>query len=73
MLTKLTKTVAHQNVEFVREAFENSVLLAKEIETTTTTSTTTSTTTTTIPPPIVESSSFLDIEITNELITNTTL
>ena len=62
---------ASECVEFVREAFENSVLLAaKEIETTTTTSSTTSTTTTTIPPPIVESSSFLDIEITNELITS---
>ena len=41
------------------------------IQTTTTSSTTTtSTTTTTIPPPIVESTSFLDIEITNELITS---
>ena len=53
---------ASECVEFVREAFENSVLLAaKEIETTTTTSTTTSTTTTTIPPPIVESLSLIHI------------
>ena len=53
-------------IEFVRETFQNTALLAaKAIETTTTSSTTTSTTTTTIPPPIVESTSFLDIEITN--------
>lgn len=58
-------------VEFVKETYQNSALLtAKVIETTTTSSTTTSTTTTTIPPPIVENTSFLDIEITNELITS---
>ena len=46
------------------------LLSAMTIETAPTTSSTTSTTTTTIPPPIVESSSFLDIKITNELITS---
>ena len=58
-------------VEFVKEDFQNMVLIsAMTIETAPTTSSTTSTTTTTIPPPIVESSSFLDIKITNELITS---
>ena len=37
---------------------------------TTTSTTTTSTTTTTIPPPIIEETEFLNIEITNELITS---
>ena len=76
---KTTKTIdqtdetcsAVECVEFVKEDFQNMVLLsAMTIETTPTTSSTTSTTTTTIPPPIVESSSFLDIKITNELITS---
>ena len=53
-------------VEYVKETFQNTALMpAKVVQTTTT-----STTTTTIPPPIVESTSFLDIEITNELITS---
>ena len=37
---------------------------------TTTTTTTTSTTTTTLPPPLIEETDFLNIEITNELITS---
>ncbi len=62
-------------LSFTKETFSNQVVLAP-IPTTTTSTTTTSTTTTstttttTIPPPIVESSNFLDIEITNELITS---
>ena len=38
--------------------------------TSTTTTTTTSTTTTTLPPPLIEETDFLNIEITNELITS---
>ena len=62
-------------LSFTKETFSNQVVLAP-IPTTTTSTTTTSTTTTstttttTIPPPIIESSNFLDIEITNELITS---
>jgi len=79
LTVQITRTVdetdencnAVECVEYVREAFQNTALLAsKVIETTTTSTTTTSTTTTTIPPPIVETTSFLDIEITNELITS---
>ncbi len=58
-------------IEFIKEIYSNSAFLsAMEVEATTTTVTTSTTTTTTIPPPIVESVSFLDIEITNELITS---
>jgi hypothetical protein len=79
LTVKITRTVdetdencnAVECVEYVRETFQNTALLvSKVIETTTTSTTTTSTTTTTIPPPIVESTSFLDIEITNEIITS---
>ena len=79
LIVNITKAVdetdencnAVECVEYVRETFQNTALLAaKVIETTTTSTTTTSTTTTTIPPPIVESTSFLNIEITNELITS---
>ena len=79
LTVQITRTVdetdencnAVECVEYVRETFQNTALLpSKVIETTTTSTTTTSTTTTTIPPPIVESTSFLDIEITNELITS---
>ena len=79
LIVNITKAVDETNencnavecVEYVRETFQNTALLAaKVIETTTTSTTTTSTTTTTIPPPIVESTSFLNIEITNELITS---
>ena len=61
-------------LSFTKETFSNQVVLAPipttTTSTTTTSTTTTSTTTTTIPPPIIESSNFLDIEITNELITS---
>ena len=76
---KITKAIdqtdetcsAVECVKFVKEDFQNTALLsAKIIKSTSTTSSTTSTTTTTIPPPIVESSNFLDIKITNELITS---
>ena len=76
---KITKAIdqtdetcsAVECVKFVKEDFQNTELLsAKIIKSTSTTSSTTSTTTTTIPPPIVESSNFLDIKITNELITS---
>ena len=79
LTVKTTKTIdqtdetcsAVECISFVKEDFQNMVLLsAMTIETAPTTSSTTSTTTTTIPPPIVESSSFLDIKITNELITS---
>ncbi len=62
-------------LSFTKETFSNQVVLAS-IPTTTTstkptsTTTTNTTTTTTSPPPIIESSNFLDIEITNELITS---
>ena len=70
LTVQITRTVdetdencnAVECVEYVRETFQNTALLAsKVIETTTTSTTTTSTTTTTIPPPIVENTSFLDI------------
>ena len=51
-------------ISFEREEFQNETSIAA-IPTTTTT-----TTTTTIPPPPPESTSFLNIEITNELITS---
>ena len=61
-------------LSFTKETFSNQVVLAPipttTTSTTTTSTTTTSSTTTTIPPPIIESSNFLDIEITNELITS---
>ena len=58
-------------ISFEREEFQNETSLAAIPTTTTsTTSTTTTTTTTTIPPPPPESTSFLNIEITNELITS---
>ena len=58
-------------ISFEREEFENETSMAA-IPTTTTSTTTTSTTTTTttIPPPPPERTSFLNIEITNELITS---
>ena len=76
LTVKITRTVdetdencnAVECVEYVRETFQNTALLVSKVIETTTTSTTT--TTTTIPPPIVESTSFLDIEITNEIITS---
>ena len=58
-------------ISFEREEFQNETSIAAIPTTTTsTTSTTTTTTTTTIPPPPPESTSFLNIEITNELITS---
>ena len=61
-------------LSFTKETFSNQAVLAPipttTTSTTTTSTTTTSTTTTTIPPPIIESPNFLDIEITNELITS---
>ena len=56
-------------ISFEREEFQNETSIAA-IPTTTTSTTTTTTTTTTIPPPPPESTSFLNIEITNELITS---
>ena len=59
-------------ISFEREEFENETSMAA-IPTTTTSTTTTSTTTTTTtipPPPPPERTSFLNIEITNELITS---
>ena len=52
-------------ISFEREEFQNETSIAAIPTTTTTT-----TTTTTIPPPPPESTSFLNIEITNELITS---
>ena len=52
-------------LSFEREKFQNETSIAAIPTTTTTT-----TTTTTIPPPPPESTSFLNIEITNELITS---
>ena len=58
-------------ISFEREEFQNETSIAAIPTTTTsTTSTTTTTTTTTIPPPPPESTSFLNIEITNQLITS---
>ena len=52
-------------LSFTKETFSNQAVLAPIPTTTTST-----TTTTTIPPPIIESTNFLHIEITNELITS---
>ena len=52
-------------ISFEREEFQNETSIAAIPTTTTTT-----TTTTTIPPPPPESTSFLNVEITNELITS---
>ena len=57
-------------ISFEREEFRNETSIAAIPTTTTSTTTTTTTTTTTIPPPPPESTSFLNIEITNELITS---
>ena len=57
-------------ISFEREEFQNETTIAAIPTTTTSTTTTSTTTTTTIPPPPPESTSFLDIEITNELITS---
>ena len=77
---KVTKVIQLSNedcaadscISFEREEFENQISIAAIPTTTTTSTTTTSTTTTTIPPPPPpqESTSFLNIEITNELITS---
>ena len=61
---------AESCISFEREKFQNQTILSAIPTTTTTTTTTTSTTTTTIPPPISENTDFLNIEITNELITS---
>lgn len=58
---------AESCISFERKIFQNQAILSA-IPTTTTTSTTT--TTTTIPPPIADSNNFLNIEITNKLITS---
>ena len=57
-------------ISFEREEFQNETTIAAIPTTTTSTTTTSTTTTTTIPPPPPESTSFLNIEITNELITS---
>ena len=57
-------------ISFEREEFQNETSIAAIPTTTTSTTTTTTTTTTTIPPPPPESTSFLNIEITNQLITS---
>lgn len=62
--------VADSCISFEREEFQNETSIAAIPTTTTSTTTTTTTTTTTIPPPPPESTSFLNIEITNELITS---
>ena len=77
---KVTKVIQLSNedcaadscISFEREEYENQISIAAIPTTTTTSTTTTSTTTTTIPPPTppLESTSFLNIEITNELITS---
>ena len=61
---------AESCISFEREEFQNETSIAAIPTTTTSTTTTTTTTTTTIPPPPPESTSFLNIEITNELITS---
>jgi len=62
---------AESCISFEREEFQNETSLAAiPTTTTTTTITTTTTTTTTIPPPPPENTNFLNIEITNELITS---
>ena len=76
---KVTKVVqlsdddcsAESCISFEREEFQNETSIAAIPTTTTTnTTTTTTTTTTTIPPPPPENTNFLNIEITNELITS---
>ena len=77
---KVTKVIQLSNedcaadscISFEREEFQNQISIAAIPTTTTTSTTTTSTTTTTIPPPPppLESTSFLNIEISNELITS---
>ena len=77
---KVTKVIQLSNedcaadscISFEREEFQNQISIAAIPTTTTTSTTTTSTTTTTIPPPPppLESTSFLNIEITNQLITS---
>ena len=63
-------------LSFTKETFSNQAVLAPipttttSTTTTSTTTTSTTTTTTTIPPPIIVSPNFLNIEITNELITS---
>ena len=61
---------AESCISFEREKFQNQTILSAIPTTTTTITTTTTTTTTTIPPPISENTDFLNIEITNELITS---
>ena len=62
---------AESCISFEREEFQNETSIAAIPTTTTsTTITTTTTTTTTIPPPPPENTNFLNIEITNELITS---
>ena len=56
---------AESCISFERKVFQNQAIVSA-IPTTTTTSTTT----TTIPPPIADSNNFLNIEITNKLITS---
>ena len=78
---KVTKVIQLSNedcaadscISFEREEFENQISIAAIPTTTTTSTTTTSTTTTSTtipPPPPPERTSFLNIEITNELITS---
>ena len=55
---------------FIQEEYINHALLKIIPPPTTTSTSTTTTTTTTIPPPAVEETDFLNIEITNELITS---
>ena len=61
---------AESCISFEREKFQNQTIISAIPSTTTTSTTTTTTTTTTIPPPIPKSTDFLNIEITNELITS---
>ena len=60
---------AEECVEYIKEVHQVSDTLQGFVSPTTTTSTTTTTTTTTIPPP-AEDATFLNIEISNELITS---
>ena len=61
---------AESCISFEREEFQNETSIAAIPTTTTSTTITTTTTTTTIPPPPPENTNFLNIEITNELITS---
>ena len=61
---------ADQCKKIIEMEYINQKLLKIIPPPTTTSTTTTSTTTTTIPPPIIEETDFLNIEITNELITS---